>query len=76
MVFSTQDKRKETAFWPLIATLEGEIKDTPWWRIIRQLTLRRKLDVTKQWAFSHGMRLAMDDLEKMGVVKRNPPNSK
>lgn len=55
----------------MIATLEGEIKDTPWWRFIRLIELKRKLEEARSFAFSHGMQMALNDLEEMGILKRN-----
>lgn len=70
MVFSSFDKRRETAFWPLINTLEGELKDTPWWKIFRRLELIRELDGAKSAAFAAGIQMALDDLEKAGVLTK------
>lgn len=59
---SRYDRRKTTKFWPLIATLEGELTDTEWWRILRRLELARQLKEARAEAFIYGLEIAYKDL--------------
>ena len=53
-----------------IMEMERQIGKLPWWMFIKRWKAKQTLGALRVLAFMHGFNRAMEDLEKVGIVKR------